>query len=973
MLPLKKIEKMCAGTAIIELKCERCELFGLIMLFHTCCSSAYEEEKPIGIALKKILRIEMLGVLKVITSDEAVIHFGKKKNGLLLAYLAIHSGQQIYRDDLIDLFWPNVRPDSGKNSLRQCLSNLKHELKSFSVPAGLIILADRKHISLNFDYVETDLHELLSYLAESSAMPPSVELNELCIKISKLYSGQLLKGCEEGWVIAEREKIKREVQLVQLRTNLYDASDSRQTEKNSNSPRGSGLLSSAFSIPEVYLPIFGREQELETGSHLLLSGKGRLLTLHGIGGSGKTRLAIEIGKRVSRELGLPLVWVSLDDYSHWEDIYAGISFAIDDQNTRQQDTKEHVIQLLRTTPCVLVLDNMEHLLGAKQQVDGSAVVSQIIQQTQDVTIITTSRKLMNCGGEQVLTVKPLAVRSLNSAPHETQLSHPAVQLFEARAMKVSPHFELQSQLSDVVELVQKLEGIPLAIELMAAQIRVLSVKQMLDNLGNRLDAVISTRKDLPARHRTLRSVLEYGYSLLTSTLQNVLCKLATFHDGWSLNAAAEICNLDSQEMLELISELEQHSLVFMEKSGKRIRYRMLDTVAQFAREQPESGSQMNQQHALWCLQFVEHHSFGLHGTLSAGNLEELRVESRNINAAINWALRSNSQLAIKLCDYMWHFWSVTGAYSEGHQYLTSCFESKDVKDDALSGRLYLATGVMEQGLGRADRAMECYMSAYTIFKQLDDTSALAEVHNHIGRLAWERGEYKNAHEAYNNALEIWERNDNAVGKSQAYNNLGLVAWHLGNLDDAESYFHKSFEFKRNTDDWQSTAISLNNLALVAHDRGKFLASKILLTDAYKLVKEHKLAIEWHILCNLGRAECSLGNHSSACDHHLAALAARSKMGDRINLTYSLECIVLLLRSIGANEHAAKILGGCDTFRTQLKVPSPPSLSKELNVIRENYRNQENMNAYLQIGGLLPVEAIVEHASETLRSVLKQFQ
>ena len=366
-------------------------------------------------------------------------------------------------------------------------------------------------------------------------------------------------------------------------------------------------------VPVSLTALLGRQRELEQAAAIL--GRTRLLTLTGAGGSGKTRLALELARRDGRDV----TWVELAPVSDPELVPQQILNALELPEPPAQDVLSVVVDALRERTMLLVLDNCEHLVDAC-----AAAADAILRQCPGVSILTTTREALGITGEQTWLVPPLDERD-------------AIELFAERARAVLPVFAIEPHnAEDVARIVRRLDGIPLAIELAAARAKVLPIAQIAQRLDNAFSLLATGSRTIP-RHRTIRATIEWSYRLISPEEQIVFRRLAVFAGTFSIDAAEAVCGGD---VLDVLSALVDKSLVLCDRSAGSARYRLLETVRQFAVEKLGEANErelVRERHARFFLALAEAAEPRVFaGASDPPMLLRLDEEIANIRAAIDW-------------------------------------------------------------------------------------------------------------------------------------------------------------------------------------------------------------------------------------------------------------------------------------------------------------------------------------------------
>ena len=429
-------------------------------------------------------------------------------------------------------------------------------------------------------------------------------------------------------------------------------------------------------VPVRLTRFFGRRTEIETLSRILTEplesdASTRLLTLVGPGGSGKTRLALEVARRAAASFPGGVWFTPLADVDGAGLLVSAVADALRPGPPPDGELWNFCLARLGTGRALLILDSMEHLVD-----DGAQMVRALLEQAEGLTCLVTSRRRLNLGGEQDYAVPPLPVPD-EFEPEDQALLTPSMQLFLDRAKQVSPQFALtRGNQATVAALCRRLEGIPLALELAAGWAGSLTPAQMLPRLSQRFQLLVSRRADMDARHRSLRATLEWSYSRLEPELQRCFAQLGVFRGGWTLDSAEAVC--EEQRALDILSQLAQHSLLIAETQGEEIRFTMLETLREYALEQmpPEQYPTLGARHASWHQEFAEQAAPALTGPDQVRWLDRLESESENLRAALQWRNRdgarrtaADTEAGLALAGSLWRFWDVRGHHEEGLQWL----------------------------------------------------------------------------------------------------------------------------------------------------------------------------------------------------------------------------------------------------------------------------------------------------------------
>ena len=541
-------------------------------------------------------------------------------------------------------------------------------------------------------------------------------------------------------------------------------------------------------VPRPAATILGREQELRAGLELLERADVRLLTLTGTGGIGKTRLALELAAALTE----PSYFVELAGISEPHRVIPAIGASLGAPAT----TPEEVAHVLIDEPAVLFLDNFEQVLVAAPS------ITAVLEAAPSLKVVITSRAPLRIAGEHELAVPPLGRES-------------AVELFIRRVREQEPSFSVDEEDQErIAAICARIDNLPLAIELAAARTRVLSVGEILDRIGRRLDLLTSGRRDAPERHRTLRATIAWSYDLLGEDEQRLFAQLAAFPSGCSVEACEAVAGAPS---LDTLTALVDHCLVTRDGG----RFGMLETVREYAAERlAEAGDENEVRHrqALWCLELARAAEHELEGPDQARWFEQLDHERENLRAATAWAsTHEKPEIVLGLEAALWRFWLARGAGTDVRDDLTAALATRR-GDPELRVKALNAAGVLA---GEADDfigAREFFSEALGLADQLSDRRQMARILMNLGVIALYTEDYATALSRYQAAGDIWRELGDVRGQSVMCQNLAIVHEALGQVDQATPLLEQSVELAHIAGDAMHVAQTLVELGkhLVQH-------------------------------------------------------------------------------------------------------------------------------------------------------------
>jgi non-specific serine/threonine protein kinase len=689
-------------------------------------------------------------------------------------------------------------------------------------------------------------------------------------------------------------------------THLFHEIRERSRRKKAASPPGRSPVaenkaqvvqvpaSAAARPPMPITHIIGREQEVRELRERV-SGA-RLVTIVGAGGVGKTRLAVEIANQIEAELPGCVVWVELAHLVEGKLILPALAGALEIRQEGAADADNllsAVAQRLSIGKILVVLDNCEHLIDA-----AATLVQQLLSRSQDLRILVTSRQRLGLAGEATWRAPSLAIAEPDELPADAAKSveaareAPAVQLFIERAREARPDFVMATRedAEAVCRICKRLDGIPLAIELAAARTRSMTVVEIQSKLDSRFSLLTGGSRAALPRQKTLRSLIDWSYDLLSSPEQRLLARLSIFVGGWTLEAAEKVCSgggIAQDEMLDHLSSLADQSLVVAETTGNSTRYHLLETVRQYARDtlvQSGDESFWRDRHFSYFSALAEEAEPKLWtGSSQEEWLGRLETENDNLRAGMEWTSHSADRGLdnLRLSGALWRFWIARPRPFEGLAHLTRA----------------LSVG------------------------PTDDSKERARALTGAGNLAFTQGDFASARLFQEECLEMRRRmGDDRKQLAGTINNLGVALFGAEDFDAAKMLFEDCLSVYRETGDRWLEACSLGNLATIASIRGDNVYAREAYEECLSIQREFgdRYAVGTS-LYNLGITALGLGDTGSARDFYLESLALRSELGDTAGIASCLEAIAAVGVMSGEHVRAAQLWGAADRLRYEIGV------------------------------------------------------
>ncbi|HEU5423205.1 MAG TPA: tetratricopeptide repeat protein [Nitrolancea sp.] len=569
-------------------------------------------------------------------------------------------------------------------------------------------------------------------------------------------------------------------------------------------------------------PLLGRERELEIVRTYLLSAGKRLVTLTGPGGAGKTRLALELAQQLvgSFEQGVWLVdLVPLRDAAL---IISAIAQTLDIRDLGRRPLGEVLVAWLRHRRLLLVLDNCEHLLA------GMSEVATLLGACPGLRVLATSRTALHLAEEQVAPLHPLPVPDLARASSAGAVGQsPAVALFVQRASAVDPTFQLTDvNAPTVAEVCVRLDGLPLAIELAAARARVLSVEQIAAHLDDRFHLLTAGPRAALPRQQTLRATVDWSYALLSEPERALLRRLSVFAGGWTLEAAESVAAGDGVQpsaVLDLLAQLVDESLVIAEARRGAMRYRLLETIREDARDRLQAvgdAERTRDRHLAYYLALAEDAELKLRGAEYQLYLNRLEEEHANLRAALGWALASpdGGEASLRLSGALAWYWWLRSHHDEGWRWLQRALagtaDTSAARMKALYGAGFLAHHRRDSTLARA-----LLDESLAIARARDDRWTVAWVLHHLGRVAYFDDDPAAARALGEESLAVAEAIGDRWLNAWPLHLLGLAAHIAGDYSSAREYYARSLAIRRELGYQEGIGILLVLLGVVALREG----------------------------------------------------------------------------------------------------------------------------------------------------------
>lgn len=899
----------------------------------------------------------MLGGLRVesVLADSAeethaITRFRTQKTAALLAYLAYFKDRPHLREKLIDLLWPEKTKEEGRNSLSVALSSLRAQLEPTSAAAGAVIIADRLEVQLNPAAIITDVEQFDRALRQARHTSSSTERETLWREALSWFAGELLPGFYEDWISSEQERLASAFETARESLASVGVSPDESTSLRSPLP----LLDHSEAndhLPPTLTRFFGREAELAQLSTLLTTRETTLLTLTGIGGTGKTRLALEVARRLQDHFSGAVWFVPLADIADGSRMYDVLRVVLGLPTAQREDVKELVLSHLSGRAALLIVDNMEQLVEA----GGAEVVESLVQRVPRLTVLVTSRRLLGLLGEREFALSPLPVPDEEMATADAIATVESVRLFVDRAQAVRADFRVTDNNAIAVrELCRRLEGIPLAIELAASRVQVLTPAQLLAQLSHRLDFLVRRGRGGVERHRTLRTAIDWSFRLLSSDVQRFFASLSVFHSGWYWEDAEAVSG--EPMALDYLALLRECSLVRVteEEDGLSLRFSFLETIREFAAEQltPHDQAVFASRHADRYQQLAEDAEPHLRRGGQVEWIAHLEAERENLRVALSWLLEQYPVRAMRMAAALSRYWEIRGYLTEGKDWLNRslCSVPEPPLDDRegwnIRARAISGLGNLWYHQARLEEAEALYRRALEIRQRMGDEPRIATALSNLGIVRQLRGDYEAARKYHEESLTIKRKYGDTWEIATTLINLGAVESEVDNIAAATARYHEALPLCRAIDSKHLISVILNNLANLVGEEGD--------QEQCRQYYEESLALKREIgdrkgiaicLSNLADVAAIQMDFASSHSYLSDALAVYQELGNFSGIAIALEGFAAIAAMQGAILIAARFWGAADCLRQTYQIPLAPAQRTAQEKRITEARSQNNSAAF----------------------------
>ncbi len=689
------------------------------------------------------------------------------------------------------------------------------------------------------------------------------------------------------------------------------------------------------NLPAPPTPIVGRTDDVATVTNMLLQGEARLVTLSGPGGVGKTRLAIEVASKVGHGFPDGIWYTDLTPVRDIGLVIPSIARVLDVREEGDRPLRDRLVSFFQGKRLLLLLDNFEQITTA------GPAIADLLAAAPGLTVLATSRTPLRLRAEREIAVAPLALPSVGrQVSVATLLQVPAVALFQERAAAARAGFAVTSDNAvAVAEICRRLDGLPLAIELAAARVRMLPPSALLARLDDRLKVLAGGALDLPERQRTMRDAIAWSYDLLEPAEQQLFRRLSVFAAAFDLETAEAVVSsaIDDDtdlDVLDGLARLVDHSLLRqLETADGELRFAMLATIREYGLAQLADSADAidaHQRHARFFLDLAERSAPQLTGADQYIWLQRLEDAHEDLRASMDWSATHDPTGMLRIAAALWRFWFIRGYVSEGREWLNRALSGAAGVDPAVRANALDAASGLAWANGDLDRALTLGEECLAVYRELGDPSGIATALNAVGAVIADGGDTERARAIFEEELAIRRTLDNPRGLALVLSNLAEIMRYgddfLTDVSGAGARFEEALALLRGVGDEAIVAHVTRQLAMIATAEGDIDRARTLLADT---------------------------------------LAASQRLGDRRGVAAVLACVAEVAAVRNRPERAARLLGGESALREAIGAPVTPGEIVWYERLKSTVRaalGDAEYAAACDIGSQLPLEDIVAEAS-----------
>ena len=818
---------------------------------------------------------------------------------------------ELYRGDFLAGFflencaefgeWLMVQRERLRQQMLELLSELMHhheQANRFKVAEGYV-----RHL-LQLDPLREDAHRRLMQLLQRQ--------DQRSAALAQFESCKRLLADELG--------VQPDPETVALAAHIRSGeTQSKQTSQASEARR--------HNLPAPLTRFFGRDKEITALSLQLTDAHARLITLTGSGGVGKTRLAVRTAYEVAHTFADGVWLVELAALNDAASVARAVATALSVREQAGMTTLQLLGNVLRDKNILLVIDNCEHVLR-----ECAELIAQLLAAAPKLKVLATSRTPLRLAGEVVQQVQSLSTPSLErgvSRSMEAVLSYEAVQLFVNRAALAHANFGLQAgNANAVAQICQRLDGIPLALELAAARLKAMPIEALAQRLDSRFRLLASGNTEALPRHRTLQALVGWSYDLLPTAEQKLLRQLAVFVGGWTLEAAEAVCGCgDDTSVLDGLMNLVDNSLVVFGNDPHQQRYTMLETIRQFAGEllqHTDEAHATSARHARYYASVVGQAAAQANSPTHQHALNQIELERGNVFGALSWAIGHEIDLALSIeadLGGTFNFWEMRGYFDEGRHLQQQLLAATQDLPSPGRAKVLLNAAWLERAKPDYAQALLYAQASQKLSSDLGDAFGELDARMEVASVRAMQGDIAGSHVLMQGYVAEAERLGHQRAFVRGLFSLGLDHFDLHEYEPAKKLFEQCLRLRREQGDTLGQADALHHLAIIMDAVGDAAGSIPLYEEMEVTYRElgyrRSMAL---VQNNMGCALMNLGQYDRARRLFIEGLLIRREMGLQLGYVYSFYNFGLLAACENKPARVAQLLGASEALREHIGFP-----------------------------------------------------
>lgn len=674
------------------------------------------------------------------------------------------------------------------------------------------------------------------------------------------------------------------------------------------------------NLPYQHIPLIGREKELETVKQIMQRGDVTLLTITGPGGIGKTRLALQVAAELTGDFEDGVYFVSLASIVDPDLVATTVLQTLGFTTGENQPGPSLLKGYLQDKEMLLVLDNFEQVTAA------SGLLTELLGAAPKLKILVTSQAVLHIYDEYEFNVPPLAFPDINNLPDLPTLAQsPAVALFINRARAVKVDFGLTAENAPVIaEICAQLDGIPLAIELAAARIKLFAPQALLRELSHRLNLLAQKSPDRSPRHQTLRNAVAWSYQLLAPDERSLFAQLGVFVGGSTLEAVEAIClaggpRADAPLLEQLASLVDKSMLQHELRSNGEPRFMLLEILREYAIECLTAAGELEpaqRRHLDYYLNLVEKTEPGPREPNLPVWMQGLEEEHDNLRAALQWALEQGDlDAALRIAGSIWRFWQIHGHVEEGAKWMSTILDRARGQASVVRAKALWGAGWLGMVIGTLAQSRQYFEEGASIARSLADDHYLGLSLHGIGAVARAQGDFERSRAAFEESLPLFQRLGNTENVAWTFEHLGVTAIEQGDFAQAVTFLAQGLALFRELDQQWPCAEALTFLGHAALQQGDYPLAKRHYEEALVIYREleDKLNIAT-INSYIGATVFGQGNYKEAVRLYQENLALSYKLKDHWGFAWGVERLAEAAEKLDQPERAVQLWGAADALR-----------------------------------------------------------